>query len=90
MTRRQEIISLLEKEEHSAQGLANHFRMELKFIVEDLAHIKRSVKPRKLVITPAQCKGCGFVFKERSRIKRPSRCPQCKHERIQESLFRIR
>lgn len=89
MTRRQEIITLLEKEERSAQDLANHFRMELKFIVEDLLHIKRSIKPRKMVILPAQCKGCGFIFKERSKIKRPSRCPKCKHERIQESLFRI-
>ena len=88
MTRRQEIIKILEKEQTSAQDLANQFKVELKEIIEDLEHIKLTVKNR-LKVFPAQCKMCGFLFKERSKIKRPSKCPRCRHERIEAALFRI-
>lgn len=88
MTRRQEIIKILKKKQTSAQDLANYFKVELKEIIEDLEHIKLTVKD-KLKIFPAQCKMCGFLFKERSRIKRPSKCPRCRHERIEAALFRI-
>ena len=89
MTRRQEIIALLEKEEKSAQDLANLFKIELFEILVDLKHIKHSIKPKKLVTKPAQCKKCGFIFKERSKIKKPSRCPSCKGEWIMAPLFKI-
>lgn len=88
MTRREEIIQILSKEKRSAQDLANHYKVELKEIIEDLEHIKKTVKDR-LKISPAQCKMYGFAFRERSRIKRPSKCPRCKHERIEAALFKI-
>jgi len=90
MTRREEIEKILLKEEKSAHQLANMFQTELKEILEDLAHIELSVKPKKIVITPARCKKCGFLFKERSKIKKPSKCPRCRSEWIQAQLFRIR
>ena len=89
MTRRQEIIVLLEKEEKTAQNLANLFKVDLFEILEDLKHIRYSLKPKKLVTKPAQCKKCGFIFKERSKIKKPSRCPSCKSEWIISPLFKI-
>jgi hypothetical protein len=89
MTRRQEIIEILSREEKTAQQLANIFQTELKFILDDLQHIKRTVKPRKLAMRPAYCKVCGFVFEERSKVSRPSRCPRCKKECIQAALFRV-
>ena len=89
MTRRQEIIEILSKEEKTAQELANFFQLELKFILEDLEHIKKSIIPRRLLMKPAFCKACGFVFKERSKISKPSKCPRCKKEGIQAALFRI-
>ena len=89
MTRRQEIIEILSKEEKTAQELANFFRVELKFILDDLVHVKRSVRPRKLKSKPAYCKACGFIFKERSKVSKPSRCPRCKKEAIQAAVFRI-
>ena len=88
MTRREEIISILEKEKKSAQDLANYYKVELFEIIGDLEHIKKTVKNR-FKIFPAQCKMCGFIFKERSRLKRPSRCPRCRHERIEVALFKI-
>lgn len=90
MARREEIIGLLSKEPHSAQQLANYYKVELPEILEDLEHIKFSIRPRKLEMIPAQCKSCGFLFKERSRIKKPSKCPRCKNERIMAPLFTIK
>ena len=89
MTRREEIIEILSKEEKSAQELANRFQVELFEILEDLEHIKHSIKPKKLVMKPALCKKCGFVFRERSRVKKPGKCPKCKGEWITAPLFRI-
>ena len=89
MTRREQIIEVLAKEEKSAQQLANDFKVELFEILEDLKHIKHSVKPRKLKIKPAQCKKCGFKFEERSKVKKPSKCPRCKSEWIMTPLFKI-
>ena len=89
MTGREEIIEILSKGEESAQQLANDFKVELFEILEDLKHIKYSVKPRKLLQRPAQCKKCGFSFEERSKIRKPSRCPKCKSEWIMAPLFRV-
>ena len=89
MTRREQIIEILAKEEKSVQQLANDFKVELFEILEDLKHIKHSVKPRKLKIKPAQCRKCGFEFEDRSKVKRPSRCPKCKSEWIMAPLFKI-
>ena len=51
---------------------------------------KRSVKGEaELIIDPATCKGCGFQFRERSRIKTPSKCPRCRGERIMPATFFI-
>ncbi|MBS3097286.1 transcriptional regulator [Candidatus Woesearchaeota archaeon] len=89
MTRREEIIKLLEKEPTSAQQLANFFKVELFEILGDLGHVRSSIKPRKLKMIPAQCKHCGFKFEERSKIKKPTKCPRCKDERIMAPLFEI-
>ena len=87
MTRRQEIIKLLQEDKFSAQTLANMFKVELKEIIDDLFHISNSEKLKR---EPAYCKKCGFVFRERSRIKAPSRCPKCKMEWIEPCLFFIK
>jgi len=89
MTRREEIIEILSKEEKSAQDLANIFKVELVVILDDLKHIKYSIKPKKIQSKPSQCKKCGFIFKERSKVKKPSKCPKCKSEWIIAPLFKI-
>jgi len=89
MTRREQIFEILTKEEKSAQQLANEFKVELFEILEDLKHIKYSIRPKKLLQKPAQCKKCAFKFEERSKIKNPSKCPKCKSEWIMAPLFRI-
>jgi len=89
MTRRQQIIEILEQQKQTAQQLANYFQVQLKDIIEDLEHIKKSINPKKLETIHAYCKHCNFVFKERLRVSKPSKCPKCKSEWIEAQMFEI-
>jgi len=61
----------------------------MKGIEEDLEHIKKSIKPRRLKITPAYCKKCNYAFKERKKFSTPSKCPKCKSEWIEKEKISI-
>ena len=89
-TLRQSLIELLSAREMSISELARE--LEVKFSEIDLAlgHIEKSIRPRKIKTTPAFCRECGFVFKERRRFTPPSRCPKCKSEWIAEASYCIR
>ncbi len=91
-TLRQKIISLLNKEEMSAREISGALGISEKEVSEHLAHIGRSVasQDKKVMITPANCLACGYVFEDRKRFTRPGRCPQCKRSHIQSPRFRIR
>ncbi|HHI01383.1 MAG TPA: transcriptional regulator [Thermococcus litoralis] len=92
-TRRQKIIKLLEERDYSVSELATLLDMRgkgsRKVILEDLRTIAGIVKRegKVLLIQPAQCKKCGFVFKPE--IKIPGRCPKCRSEWIEEPRFKI-
>jgi hypothetical protein len=43
-----------------------------------------------LVVEPAECFRCGFVFTKRERLRKPGRCPVCRGEVILEPLFSVR
>jgi len=93
MTRRERIISLLEERDYSPSELARALDLRgkgaVKTVLEDLRVIQRVVKRegKVLLIKPAECRNCGFVFKPE--IKVPSRCPRCKSEWIEEPRFKI-
>ncbi|RJQ15675.1 transcriptional regulator [Candidatus Woesearchaeota archaeon] len=89
MTRREEIIKLLSEQSFSLQQLANHFKTDVADLTEDIAHVKLSIHPLKLLSDPAFCKKCGYVFQERNKIKTPSKCPRCKSEWIEAQKFKI-
>ena len=90
-TLRQKIISLLSETELSAWEISGEVGISEKEVYEHLSHIARSVasQNKKVLITPAICLRCGYVFENRSRFTRPGRCPQCKKSRIQSPTFRI-
>lgn len=90
MTRREEIAELLKGQPMTVKQLAEYFGTTFLEIVEDLEHVKQSVKPPfKFSFEPAQCRTCGFLFKGREKLRRPSRCPKCKAEDITEARFVI-
>lgn len=91
MTRRERMMEMMRQGPISMQHLANFFRVEMRELSDDMEHIRRSVKGEaELIIDPAACKGCGFQFRERSRIKTPSKCPRCRGERILPATFFIK
>ena len=92
MTVRQHIMQLLAGQRYSARDLAYSLRVPERQVEEHLEHIARTVardRSRKLIREPAACEQCGFVFRSRSRITRPSRCPVCRSERISAPRYQI-
>ena len=90
-TLRQQMMALLDGSEQSAAELAAALRIKEKEVCEHLAHISRSLSAAglKLNIRPAECRNCGFVFADRKRFTRPSRCPRCKSTYLEVPLFGI-
>ncbi len=86
-TRRKSIAELLEKSEHpmTAQDICVILDVESRSIVyEDIGHIAKSVRHsgKELLIRPASCGKCGYVFSTRRVASRPSKCPKCRSQWI--------
>lgn len=90
-TVRQQMIALLSQEVHSARGLSQLLRIQEKEVFGHLSHIARSVASQRLrlVVIPSRCLVCGYVFDKRKRLTRPSRCPRCKGERIEDPRYQV-
>jgi predicted Zn-ribbon and HTH transcriptional regulator len=91
-TIRKYIIALLEEYTLSAKDISTYVRIPEKDVYDHLAHIKKTINKGNLhlVVQHAQCEKCGFVFKKRDRLTRPSKCPICHSSLIQTPLFSIR
>ncbi len=91
-TIRHEIIAALEGKTLSAKEISASVRIPEKEVYTHLDHIHKTMskRTRHLVVTPAECLKCGFVFKKRERLTKPGRCPVCHGELIEEPLFSIR
>ena len=92
-TSRQRIMEILRREEMSFEELKREMEVPARRLEEDLRHVERSLRrgSERLRVDPAGCRACGFVFRERvsKHLHAPSRCPQCRSERISEPRFRI-
>lgn len=85
------MILLLRNKEMDAREISSAMGIGEKEVYTHLNHIARSIKHQrgKLIIKPAECLGCGYVFEKRRRFTRPSRCPICKSEYIRNPMYRI-
>lgn len=91
-TVRRSILSFLEQGGHSAKEISSEVRISEKEVYDHLEHLRKSTSGSRghhLLVTPAKCKKCGFVFSKRERFKKPGRCPVCRGESIHEPLFSI-
>jgi predicted Zn-ribbon and HTH transcriptional regulator len=90
-TIRQKIISLLSETELTAREISGQVGISEKEVNEHLKHIARSVSSqnKQLLVAPANCLACGYVFEDRRRFTRPGRCPRCKKSHINSPAFRI-
>lgn len=90
-TVRQGLIAELLERPSSARDLSASAGIPEREVSNHLEHIRKTISSsgRRLVVTPAECKKCGFVFAKREKLKRPGKCPVCKGESIREPLFSI-
>ncbi len=91
-TIRQKIAAVLEGQTLSAKGISANVGASEKEVYGHLEHIQKTINKKNLtlLITPAECRKCGFVFKKRDRLNKPGKCPVCNSELIQEPLFSIK
>jgi predicted Zn-ribbon and HTH transcriptional regulator len=85
-TLRQSLLAALKGPPATARDLSQLVRISEREVLDNLEHLAESVD---LIVEPAQCKGCGFTFDGRSRMTKPSRCPECKSERIAPARFSV-
>jgi hypothetical protein len=92
LTLRQQIAQALTGARYSARDLAHRLGVSERQVEEHLAHIARSVnreRKGRFLLEPSVCQECEFVFRGRTRLTRPSRCPHCRSEAISEPRFGI-
>ncbi len=88
-TVRQKIIQLLLIKPHEAQGISRILGVSQRSVESHLEHVMRSVGNRFEIVLP-ECRDCGFRFRGRDRVTKPSKCPKCKEEDISPPYFSIK
>jgi predicted Zn-ribbon and HTH transcriptional regulator len=88
---RQEIIAVLLQGMCAARDLSIAVGIPEREVYDHLEHIHRSLasSDRHLIVIPAECKKCGFVFIKREKLKKPGKCPVCNGESIRAPRFAI-
>lgn len=91
MTVRDRIRAVLEQGPHTALQISQAVGIPQGEVAEHLRHLERSLAHRKeeLAVLPARCLACGFRFESRKRKGKPSRCPECRSERIEPPRFSV-
>lgn len=91
MTVRDRISEALKRRPHTSLQLSGEVGIAQGEVAAHLEHLARSLPHRGLClhVEPARCLECEFVFDGRRRKKRPSRCPECRSERIEPPTFSV-
>ena len=76
----------------TARDLSRAIGVSEREVLRHLEHLERTLKESggKLTIEPPTCLECGFVFRKRERLNRPSRCPVCRNERLTSARFSVK
>jgi len=91
MTLRRNLIQLLSAQPRSVSSIARELGLDRRDVEDHLRHAIRSARAsgHTIVVEPARCKQCGFVFSE-DRLAKPSKCPECKGTRLFEAQISVR
>jgi predicted Zn-ribbon and HTH transcriptional regulator len=84
-TPRQRIIELITSTRLSSYQLAQMLGIPERQVEEHLPHIVKTVArdpSRRFILEPSVCQDCGFLFRDRTKLTRPGRCPSCRSEGI--------
>ncbi len=83
---RQEVLRLVEYSELTIGELSREVGKSEKELYD---HLQQLLGSKSLVIIPAECLKCGFVFEDRRKVKKPGKCPKCKGTYIQQPMFTV-
>lgn len=89
-TTRERIAAYLRETTASPSGLATEFDVTASSAISHVQHVAQSLSSsdEELLVAPPECRDCGFdQFDDPA--NRPSRCPECKSEAVEEPEFRI-
>ena len=92
-TPRRRLIELLTGTLLSSHQLAQLMGIPERQVEEHLTHIVKTIAhdpSRTFVLERSECQHCGFAFRERTKLTRPSRCPRCRSEAITAPRYGIR
>jgi predicted Zn-ribbon and HTH transcriptional regulator len=88
---RRDLIPVLLDKNLSLSEIARQVHEKPKEVIDALQHLAQSFRhdDYDLVITPAECRKCGFEFRD-DKFSRPGKCPKCRGTWIYEPLFGVR
>jgi len=89
-TTRQRIVDLLGERDATPSEVADALDVHVDSVYAHLGHVSRSVEggDGRLLVAPPECADCGFSDFD-DPLARPSRCPSCKSERIEDPVLRV-
>jgi predicted Zn-ribbon and HTH transcriptional regulator len=88
---RELLIQTLCAEPLTVRDLSQMAGLSEREVLDHMQHLQKSLKAqnRRLVMRPATCLDCHFVFKKRERLARPGKCPVCRSTHVSRPLFSI-
>lgn len=84
-TARQRMMEFLTGSRLSSYQLAQLLGIPERQVEDHLVHVVKTItrdQRRRFILDPSSCQDCGFVFRDRTRLTRPGRCPRCRSESI--------
>ena len=90
-TIRRDIIELMKRGPVTPFDLSGILRVSEREAAFHLEHALETASAKyQIEVTPAHCKSCGFVFRDRRKVSKPSRCPRCKATRVEAAAYTVR
>ena len=74
----------------SINEIARLLELRTREIEEDVRHLIKSLRHSsyRVVVTPAQCRKCGFIFSQ-DKLRKPGKCPNCHGTWIEEPMIYV-
>jgi predicted Zn-ribbon and HTH transcriptional regulator len=90
VTLRKQLMDVLSREPRSVSSLAHEIGLSRGDVEDALRHMIRSARAagHRVVVVPARCRSCGFVFDE-DKLTKPGKCPSCRNSRIFEPQIAV-
>jgi predicted Zn-ribbon and HTH transcriptional regulator len=89
-TTRERIADALRAEPRTVSDLSTAVGTPQSTVYDHLRHVARSLDgtDEEFLVAPPECRDCGFSAFD-DPVNYPSRCPDCRSERIEEAVFKI-